>query len=478
MRAAAVLLPPLLALALGAWRITVPSLWRDESFSGVAARLPLSTLRLLLADIDAVHALYYTLLRPFAAVGQTELMLRLPSLLAFTAAAYGVAVLGRRLAGPLAGLCGGVLYALLPMADRYAQEARSYALVSAVAVLATWLLLQARESASKRWYAWYAASLALLGWLHLYALLLVAAHAVAVGLSRPRRLTPWLAAVAAAGVAILPLAVVASGQREAQLFWLKPPSLAELAQLPGEIAGGPAAALLLVALAVWGAWCSRGTPVATAWAVLPVILSFLISQVYPVYDPRYVLFVVPALALLAGIGVSGLATAVGGLVGGLVSGAVSRAAGTAGRASWGHVIAPAVVVVLMAALTAPAQAAIRLPDSRPDDLRSLAVTLSADRRPGDAVLFVPRRFRMFVSVYGEPYRHLTDLTSAPGAYEPRTAAQFDEAAEGVKRIWLVSPRLSARYLGDPRLQALRRAFVVAGPTRTFGSIRLTPYTPR
>jgi mannosyltransferase len=78
-------------------------------------------------------------------------------------------------------------------------------------------------------------------------------------------------------------------------------------------------------------------------------------------------------------------------------------------------------------------------------------------------------------VYGEPYRWLTDLTHEPGLYEPRTAAQFAAAATGVDRIWLISPRLGARYRGDPRLQVLQRT-LVAGPTRTFGSIHLTLYT--
>lgn len=407
--------PAVAAAAMGLWGLGGPSLWRDESVSAMAGRMPLGELRTFLGDLDAVHALYYLLLRPFAAGG--EVALRLPSVLAFVAAAYGVGALGRRLAGPAAGVCGGVIYALTPIAVRYAQEARSYALVSAVAVLAMWLLVERRQVA-------YGASVALLGWLHLYALLLVPAHLVA-----GRRV---LLPLAGAAVAVAPLAVVAAGQREAQVFWLQRPGLGELAGFPVEVAGSVPAAIVLFGLAAWG---GRRAPAVAAWAVLPVAASLLISQVQPVYHPRYVLFVVPAIALLAGIGAAEL-----------------------GR-NW----RAGVAVGLFAALTASTHVAIRQPASRPDDLRSLAAVLAAEQRPGDRVLFVPRRFRLFVAAYGEPYQKLVDLTPQPVS-----------AVGGAERVWLVSPRIGRKYAADERYQELRRGHR-AGAERVFGTIRLTLY---
>jgi mannosyltransferase len=451
LRAAAVWLPALAALAIGGWRITVPSLWRDESVSAVVARSPLSYMRQLMGDIDAVHALYYLLLRPFAAFGGSEFLLRLPSLIAFACTAYGIAVLGRRLVGPMAGLYGGLLYALLPMANRYAQEVRSYAIVSFVAVLATWLLVNALDSPSRRRYVGYAASVAVLGWFHLYALLLVGVHAVAVWTARPRRVLPWVLAVAGAGITLVPLVVVASGQRETQLFWLHPPDFDDLTAFLEEVAGNTAAAVVLFSLAACGVWWSRRTPVVALWAFAPILASFLISQVYPVYDPRYVLFVVPAIALLAGIGVHAVTTSLRG-----------------------HIAVPIIAFVLVGALIFSAHVEIREPASRPDDLRSLSAVLASTERPGDGVLFVPQRYRLFVSVYGDPFRNLTDLTNAPGTYEPRTAAQFTAAAAGLDRVWLVAPPAGPRNVGDPRFIALSRAFKLVS-NRSFGYTRLALY---
>ena len=99
-------------------------------------------------------------------------------------------------------------------------------------------------------YLGYGLLVALLGWFHVYALLLLPAHAVTVVLRRRTEIVPWLAAVAGAGLLLVPLAVIAAGQRDEQLFWLKVPDLAALGDFGVEIAGS------------WTAW--RATPPAGA----------------------------------------------------------------------------------------------------------------------------------------------------------------------------------------------------------------------
>ncbi|WP_179282397.1 glycosyltransferase family 39 protein [Streptosporangium subroseum] len=486
-----------LAFVFVLWRIGIPSFWRDESVSVMAATMSFDELWKLLDKIDAVHALYYLLLRPFAAFGG-ELAARLPSALAVAGATFGIVAIGRRVATPQVGMFAGLVYAVLPMVSRYGQEARSYALVSAVAVAATWVLLGERRSR----YLGYGLLIALLGWFHLYALLLVPAHAVTILLRRRSEIIPWLASMVGAGVLLVPLALIASGQRDEQLFWLKVPGLADLGTFGVELAGGPKAwdatslpmlflGLLLV-LALLGTWwalragarprtsastgagappgtgpsvgvdalpgagprtgvdvlpepdpnAGAGAPpgtgaggallasVALPWLILPVALSFAISQVYPIYNARYVLFVIPALALLAGAGLAAARRTPVGLA----------------------------VFTALAVLSASAHLAVRAPDARPDDLRTLAAVLSAEQRPGDAVLYVPVKYRLFVAVYGEPYGKLVE----PGARSTR--------------VWLVSPRLrGTTWENDPRLKELKKEFR-GGRTRAFGAVRLTLYT--
>ncbi|MFC7647815.1 hypothetical protein ACFQX6_50485 [Streptosporangium lutulentum] len=58
-----------LAFVIVLWRIGVPSFWRDESVSVMAATMSFDELWALFGEIDTVHALYYLLLRPFASFG-------------------------------------------------------------------------------------------------------------------------------------------------------------------------------------------------------------------------------------------------------------------------------------------------------------------------------------------------------------------------------------------------------------------------
>ncbi|WP_329429671.1 glycosyltransferase family 39 protein [Streptosporangium sp. NBC_01495] len=415
------MIPAVAAMLIGLWGITTPSFWRDESVSTLAAAMPIGDLWHLLDSIDRVHALYYLLLRPVAALSTGELAMRLPSVVATAAAAYGIAVLGRKLATPGAGLLAASLYVVLPMVSRYAQEVRSYAIVTAVAVLATWVLIEATRRSSRRWYLAYGACLVLLGWFHVYALLLVVAHVVTVlwgrasssSLSSPSSrpdVVRFAGALAVAGAGIAPLALLAAGQRETQLSWLKPPKPSDLPWLGEQVAGNVWVALLLVALMVVGAFSGgRLTAVALPWALLPFV-SMAISLVHPVYNPRYVLFAVPAMTLLAGAGLNALRP---------------RALGWIG-------------LVLVAALTVPTHLTIREPDTRPDNLRDMAATLLARQRPGDAVLYVDEHRRLFSAVYEDAYRNLRDLTYAPDRRTPRTAAQLTAALDGVERVWLVT----------------------------------------
>ena len=178
--------PPALMLAMALWRITGPSYWRDEAATMTAVQRPFGALLRMMGHVDAVHGVYYLLI--WAAVragGPGELVTRLPSALAMAGAAAAVAALGRRLVSPAAGLASGLLFAVLPQISLYAQDAREYALVTALAATASYLLVRAMAAAGPRpgWLAGYAACLGVMGSLNVFSLLLAGAHAVTVGVA-------------------------------------------------------------------------------------------------------------------------------------------------------------------------------------------------------------------------------------------------------------------------------------------------------
>ncbi|WP_205519070.1 glycosyltransferase family 39 protein [Streptomyces olivoreticuli] len=304
----------LVGLGLGLWGIADPSAWTDEIVTLDVAHRSWPQLMELLGHVDAVHGLHYVLMYLVGqAAGVSEFTMRLPSAVAVAVAAAGLSWLGRLLGGPRLGLYAGLLLAVLPTASRYAQEARSFAFVMAVAVLATGAMVKAL-SGHARWVAGYAVLIALLGWFNVMGLLLVVAHAVTVALRRPgRRVLIRLLAAQAVGItAVIPLLILGFSQRSAvgeappvtattpynYLTWLLTPGQDTL----------PTALKLLLTLTALTAVAlliarRRKTPslalaVGAPWLAIPPLLLLGLSLDQPLFAYRYLLFCLPALALL------------------------------------------------------------------------------------------------------------------------------------------------------------------------------------
>jgi mannosyltransferase len=413
-----VAIPALAALAVGGYRLGGPSLWRDEAYTLGSAQRSSGQIFALLLHVDAVHGPYYLGMHVVVAVlGTSEAALRLPSLLATGLAAGITAALGRRLARmtplPVPGLTGllaGLLYAATPQTTFYAQDARPYGLVTACAAAATYLLLVALADGGKRWWAGYGAAIALTGMASLFALLLLAAHAVTLLVTRNRaRLLPFLAAAAAAVVVLVPLIVLGYRQDRA-LGWISAPGLRALGSLFEHAAGSRQLIPLVAVLATCGVVASlrlrrrRELSVATValpWLVLPPLVLLGISLIRPVYVERYVIFVQPALALLCAAGLTWLGSQIAG-----------SALGTRIPALAWPVLAwtvPVLIVAVWAAGLIGPQQAVRRSSARPDNLRAVSAVVAANERPGDAVFFIPSETRVVSLGYPAPFRELRDL---------------------------------------------------------------------
>lgn len=469
--------PALTALIVTCWNLGTPSFWRDEAVTIDVAQRSLSDTIRLLSHIDAVHGAYYLLMHPVAAtLGIGETAMRLPSAAAAALAAAMTAVLGRRLATPGVGLAAGLLVAGAPTISRYAQEARQYTLVTALAVTATYLLVRVVETGGRRGtLPAYGLSLVLLAAGHLMALLLLAAHAVALCTVRPGRVLVrrWSLTVAAALLAVVPLAVVALPQR-GQVDWIPRPAPHDVTDLLGFLSGSARLTVPVVSLVVLcllprrrrrsgqaepgeasgdagmedaaasdAAASDDAAPDATApdaaaravglhglalaWALLPPALLLGISLIKPLYLPRYVLYSLPAVALLAAAGLA--------------------------RLRWWAALP---VGVAMAVLAVPAHQEIRLPAARADDLRLMAATIRAGARPGDTIVFHHTLYRRVMAAYPRTYAPLRDvaLQSDPAAAGNLMGVEVSPAVlaerlRGVDRVWFVDNRVGFRLPDDP-----------------------------
>ena len=121
------LLVVLLSLFLNLYRIDYQSLWYDETFSYLTAKLPVREMTFALIE-DFVHPpLHYYLLHFwFDLLGPSALHARLLAAAFATLAVWMTVLLGERLFGRRTGLLGGTLLAVSQLGVMYAQEARPY----------------------------------------------------------------------------------------------------------------------------------------------------------------------------------------------------------------------------------------------------------------------------------------------------------------------------------------------------------------
>ncbi|MFF4252230.1 glycosyltransferase family 39 protein [Streptomyces sp. NPDC001663] len=435
-RAAPLAAPAVAALALGLWGIDrQDSMWRDESVTYQVAHRSLGELWGLLGHIDAVHGLYYLFMHAVFAVwdgGPTAL--RLPSVLATALAAAGVGAIGTRLAGRRAGTLAGLVFALLPATQQYAQEGRSYALVTAGVTWATYFFLRAvGDPRARRWTA-YALTLGLACWLHEFAALALAAHGMTLaGLHVPRRVwRGWAVAAACVAAGLLPLMLASAGQAEEQLGWLGRPSLSMWLQFLAVAAAGVLLCRLLVRAGAPGAVAL--TRLSLPLLIAPAGLLMTISLVKPWYVDRYVLYGLTGLALPAGA---------------LLAHAIRRRHRLAltARLLTACLLAAAAVAVLL-----PWSLMVREPDSRKDDVVAVARAVEKSAHRGDGVLFLPARRREWLLSHPRIYDRLDDLALARSPAASRTLQGTELPADEIRRRILAADRIIA--LTDPPDQPL------------------------
>jgi mannosyltransferase len=295
-------------------RLGSRSIWGDEA---VSISYALRSLHGLATSVraDPNMSLYYAALWVWTRVfGDGVEVVRALSIAFAVATLPVVYALGVRLFGRVAGLFAALALATNAFFLVYAQEARGYSLVTFMCALSMYFFLDALER-RRRWaLAGYVIASALAFYAHYFAVyvtfvqlvfLLVVARREAV----TRR---WTVAYASIGLLVAPMAYGALALGENPISWIRRPGAHELVVAARSVAGNGAAPLLvaLVVLAVGLPFAARARPeraalgLVAAWLLAPPVLSFLISQVHPMFLPRYLVVSLPALALLLGAAVA------------------------------------------------------------------------------------------------------------------------------------------------------------------------------
>lgn len=319
----------LLATALSAAGSWIPSFWGDEAASVLSAERPLGSLFRMLGQVDAVHGTYYLFLHFWVQLfDASPFSVRFPSSLAVGSLVAGVVLLGARLDTARTGVLAGIVALALPRITDIGQEARGYAMSAAVVVWLTYLLVKilADQSPKRRFWMLYAVGLAACGYLFLFSLLIVVAHAAMVLTSRRREtVRSWSAAaiigvlltgpVIGFGIAQLGQVAFLAGQGNATVK-----TFAVTQWFGNGLFAVVAWSLILAAVTVWAVWVRRSTtntaalapepdvhlptlglvPLAAIWLLAAPTILIAVSLVHPVYSSRYTSFALPGAALLIG----------------------------------------------------------------------------------------------------------------------------------------------------------------------------------
>lgn len=460
-----------MAAALILPHLGAKSLWLDEFFT-IEFALDPHRYWTLLSGLETNMWLYFALMQGWALLGQGELWLRGFSALCALACVPAVVFVGAQLFSRRAGLLAGLVLPLNPFFLHYARETRSYALMMFLSLCATAMLVRLLQAPSGRRGAAYGAIVLAGVFTHFFSALHALAHAVSL-LGLPLRRWPWRPLLIASGVVVAGAAAmfIFLGPRDPDMTsWIVRPSWSQLASACRELAGGGGWTGVLyaaAALAACGfAWVDQDRrwpwSIVAATAIVPVAVAYLYSVLHqPLFQPRYLAPVVPALALCAGAVVDRIRP---------------------------KAVAGALVLLFACASVAPARAELRAPGW--ENWRGLTEYVRAASLPSDVLVcharYLMRAVRLQAQLTEPLPVTLHDLDQdMPAGSTPQSAPPpeaFTRLAREYDRLWLVLGHNNFSHLRSQeqtaKLAEALRAHYVKVEAQPFGVITLELWTRR
>jgi mannosyltransferase len=313
----------MLGFAISAIGSSVPSVWYDEAATITSATRSWTQLWAEVQHVDAVHAVYYSLMHVvFQVFGYSPLTLRLPSAIAVGLAAATIVILVRCLGHPRLGPIAGLVFCLIPRVTWMGGEGRSYAFSALLAVVLTLVLVRALRGPGRLWWVFYGVLVAISCFVFAYLALIVVAHGCTMLARYLRSRTTtrvstvrWLLATVSAVVVLAPFALLVRGQ-SSQLSWINPIDAQTVHQVvvtqwfrgTGWLSAVGWLLLICGSVLLIRRWRSSqlGAVILPA-LILPTLTLVLVSVTYlPVYSPRYLAMCTPFVAIVMGAAIGRL----------------------------------------------------------------------------------------------------------------------------------------------------------------------------
>ena len=172
----------LVLAALGIWQISRAPFWLDEASAILSARGSFETLD---NAYGPNQAFYLLVLHFWRLLGESELRLRLLSVICAVATVPALYLLGHALLGRRAAMAGCFLFATNAFVVVYTQQVRPYTLLLLLLVVATLLYLQAMKRSSWTFWTLYGVLMVAAIWTNFFAGFVFLTHAVGFLTRRP-----------------------------------------------------------------------------------------------------------------------------------------------------------------------------------------------------------------------------------------------------------------------------------------------------
>lgn len=452
----------LMSAALRLHQATMPEIWYDEAFSVLLGRL--SVEEILFHTARDVHPpLYYLILHYWMnGFGSDPLAARSLSIVAGVVTVGVAMLLTRQLASRRAALLAGLLSAFFPIAIRYSQEVRMYALLGLLLFTAIYMLWLWVSRQRTLYLVAYGVLMVAALYTHYFALLCALANWVYLSLTRDARgkiqalSRAWWVVNAAVAIAYLPWLPTLFSQLDHRelVGWIVPTSFMSLPRIfwkaftmHTSTAHTDVYAVLLSALLVLASLhllrrdSKPGKPsvLLSCYCFVPVCVVWLVSIFMPLYIDRYLLFALLALPLVVAIAADTLPT----------------------RALWLAIVGCLLMELIGLAFFFNYQ-------GKPGgELASVMGQVNAQWRAGDALL-ADREWSYFSIEY-------YNATGRPAFLYTRIAPDATgKAATTYGTLTLLYQRSDELYVANPQVltRRFKRLWLVTDPTA-----RDTPYVP-
>ena len=413
------------------------SLWLDEGATVALARASWQHFAWVWWHGEAnLQTVYFLLMRVWIHGGLSEAWLRLPSALFGIASVPLMYMVARRLVSASAALASTALMAFSPAHVYYSHEARSYTLAILLVLLSSYFFVGAVEEGRRRgWMLWTVFSI-LAFYSHDFAALVLVAQVCSLLFRRTSPAT-WRRVIFC-GLLMLASAlpgltyVFRASSENLHFIWMPQPSPREIWHLARFFGGG--GVKIFLALILWTAglvaiartrrrdseafW--RGMLI-VLWAALPAVITALVSLRHPIFMQRYLIFSLPAVILLAAVGMTALR----------------------------KVHAGALLIITLCAMSVPA---IMKDYNKPrEDWRAAINGVLASAQSGDAVVFFPFYTRTMLDYYRDRDRQSSPAIHvfAPQYYdggedEHDLLRALNSGSQQFRHVWVVIYSSGAR----------------------------------